>query len=104
MPFLSKLSRGDVTINASTLFPSDIVHKYYQTSSKRRCELGNFDDTLEGLWNSLPNFIEGDNSTLVVRDGSGSMDTTVGNTNVTALEVSTALAILFFGASYRSFL
>lgn len=93
--FLSKLSRGDVTINASTLFPSDIVHKYYQASSKRRCELGNFDDTLEGLWNSLPNFIEGDNSTLVVRDGSGSMDTTVGNTNVTALEVSTALAIYF---------
>ena len=79
----------------STLFPSDIVHKYYQASSKRRCELGNFDDTLEGLWNSLPNFIEGDNSTLVVRDGSGSMDTTVGNTNVTALEVSTALAIYF---------
>ena len=93
--FLSKLSRGDVTINASTLFPSDIVHKYYQASSKRRCDLGNFDDTLEGLWNSLPNFIEGDNSTLVVRDGSGSMDTTVGNTNVTALEVSTALAIYF---------
>ena len=93
--FLSKLSRGDVTINASTLFPSDILHKYYQASSKRRCELGNFDDTLEGLWNSLPNFIEGDNSTLVVRDGSGSMDTTVGNTNVTALEVSTALAIYF---------
>lgn len=93
--FLSKLSRGDVTINASTLFPSDIVHKYYQASSKRKCELGNFDATLEGLWNSLPNFIEGDNSTLVVRDGSGSMDTTVGNTNVTALEVSTALAIYF---------
>lgn len=95
--FLSKLSRGEVTINASTLFPSDIVHKYYQVSSKRRwrCELGDFDETLEGLWNSLPNYVEGDNSTLVVRDGSGSMDTPIGSTSVTALDVSTALAIYF---------
>lgn len=95
--FLSKLSRGEVPINASTLFPSDIVYKYYQNSSRWRWrkELGEFDETLEGLWNSLPNYVVGDGSTLVVRDGSGSMETTIGNTSVTALDVSTALAIYF---------
>ena len=93
--FLSKLSRGEVTINASTLFPSDIVHKYYQASSSWINELSDFDETLEGLWNSLPNYVEGDSLTLVVRDGSGSMETTIGNTSVTALDVSTALAIYF---------
>ena len=51
--FLSKLSRGEVPINASTLFPSDIVHKYYQNSSRWRWrkELGGFDETIEGVWN-----------------------------------------------------
>lgn len=86
-----------MTINAGTLFPSDIVHKYYQANSmwRWRFELGDYDESLEGLWNALPDYVVGDSSTIVVRDGSGSMTTTIGNTSVSALDVATALAIYF---------
>ena len=43
----------------------------------------------------MPDYVGQDSSTLVVRDGSGSMQTEVGNTSATALNVSTALAIYF---------
>lgn len=94
--FLDKLSCGERKINADTLFPSDIVRKYYDTHYRwNRGRLEEKNDTLEGLWNALPNYVQGDSSTLVVRDGSGSMETCIGRTIVTALDVSTALAIYF---------
>lgn len=95
--FLSKLSSGEEKINASTLFPSDIVHKYYGASVRYswRAKLSDSNETLEGLWAALTDYVGQDSSTLVVRDGSGSMQTKVGNTSVTALNVSTALAIYF---------
>lgn len=95
--FLSKLSTGEEKINASKLFPSDIVHKYYGASERYswRAKLRDSNETLEGLWAALPDYVGQDSSTLVVRDGSGSMQTKIGNTSVTALNVSTALAIYF---------
>lgn len=95
--FLSRLSRGEATINAGTLFPSDIVHKYYQSEHGWRWDrdLKSYDETLESLWNALSNYVSEDSSTLVVRDGSGSMETTIGGTGVTALNVATALSIYF---------
>lgn len=93
--FLSKLIRGEVKINADTLFPSDIVNKYFCYENIWRITLDEKNDTLEGLWKALPDYVEGDSSTLVVRDGSGSMQTTIGDSRVTALDVSTALAIYF---------
>ena len=97
--FLGKLTRGEVKINADTLFPSDIVAKYYKENNSfyryGKDELKERDDTLEGLWNSLPDYVNGDGSTLVVRDGSGSMTVKIGNTNISALNVATALSIYF---------
>ena len=95
--FLDKLTRGEAKINADTLFPSDIVAKYYQPSRFEwgYGKLAEKDETLEGLWKALPDYVNGDAFTLVVRDGSGSMQASVGNTKVTALNVSTALAIYF---------
>lgn len=58
-------------------------------------KLAEKDETLEGLWKALPDYVKGDAFTLVVRDGSGSMQVNVGNTKVTALNVSTALASYF---------
>lgn len=89
--FLEKLVRGETTINADTLFPGDIVAKYICGGIKLKGK----EDTLEELWKALPNYVHDDSFTLVVRDGSGSMCSSVGNTNVTALDVSTALAIYF---------
>lgn len=93
--FLSKLIRGEVKINADTLFPSDIVNKYFRYENRWRSILDEKNDTLEGLWKALPDYVGDASSTLVVRDGSGSMQTTIGGTRVTALDVSTALAIYF---------
>lgn len=93
--FLEKLTSGDEKINADTLFPSDLVNKYYKSDNSWRKNLASKNETLEGLWKSLPNYVQNDSSTLVVRDGSGSMDIYIGGTNVTALDVSTALSIYF---------
>ena len=94
--YLDSLVKGETKINSSTVFPHDIVHKYirYGSYSWRPAPLDK-DITLEEMWKSLPNYVQGNSNTLVVRDGSGSMSCKVGNTEISALEVSTALAIYF---------
>ena len=94
--FLNKLNCGEIKINADTLFPSDIVNKYHnKTGAWGKASLQEKDDTLEGLWKALPNYVKEDSLTLVVRDGSGSMTCDIRNTDATPLDVSTALAIYF---------
>ena len=95
--YLGKLEKGEAKINAGTLYPHDIVHKYMSGggwySSSR---LKSYDATLEGLWKALPDTVKGAENTIVVADGSGSMTCNVGgNTSVTALDVANALAIYF---------
>lgn len=93
--YLGKLEKGEAKINAGTLFPHDIVHKYNTYS---------VDATLEGLWKSLPDTVKGCGNTIVVADGSGSMTCRVGNnTNVTALDVANSLAIYFAERSSGEF-
>lgn len=102
--FLASLEKGEVKINASTLYPHDIVHKYMENYSPYgRRNSGPADPAIEGLWKSLPDFVKGDGSTLVVADGSGSMTTTVGNTRVSALTVANALAIYFAERAHGEF-
>lgn len=93
--FIEKVNNGEEKINAGVLYPHDIVSKYMVNSgwnSRIRKEL---DETLEALWKNLPNTVKGDEMTLVVADGSGSMESTIGGTSVTALDVANALAIYF---------
>ena len=91
--YLGKLEKGETKINASTLFPHDIIHKYtnggyYNVKAK--------DATIEALWKALPDTVNGCGNTIVVADGSGSMTCTVdNNSRVTALDVANALAIYF---------
>lgn len=90
--FLSQVEKGEKKIHASKLYPYDIVHKYMNTQSwisRVRAK----DETLENLWKALPS--KEIANTLVVADGSGSMTCTIGNTNVTALDVANSLAIYF---------
>ena len=92
--YLGALEKGEAKINAGTLFPHDIVHKY--TSGSYYYRLGNYDAALEGMWKALPDTVKGNGNTLVVADGSGSMTCNVGGkTSVTALDVANALAIYF---------
>ena len=93
--YLSKLEKGETKINAGTLFPHDIVHKYSGTTGWS-CSVGKYDATIESLWKALPDTVNECGNTIVVADGSGSMCCNIGgNTCVTALEVANALAIYF---------
>ncbi|MBQ0111685.1 MAG: DUF2828 family protein [Bacteroidales bacterium] len=63
--FIGKAEKGEVKINASTLFPYDIVEKIlYKRESSR---------VLETQWNALPNYVEEGTNALVMADVSGSM-------------------------------
>lgn len=90
--YLGKLEKGETKINASTLFPHDIVNKYTQGSHV----YGPKDATIEALWKALPDTVQGCGNTIVVADGSGSMRTKVDpKSTVSALDVANALAIYF---------
>lgn len=91
--YLEELEKGEVKINSSTAFPHDIVNKYM--SDKWDETLRRKDLTLEAMWKALPDYVNGNCNTLVVRDGSGSMTTKVGKTSISCLQVATALSIYF---------
>ena len=89
--FLADVRSGASKINAGVLYPYDIVHAY---RLKYDWEI---DETLEAQWKALPNMVPANQSTLVVVDGSGSMYDSVGNSNVTCLDVAYSLGIYFAG-------
>lgn len=93
--FLESLKKGDSKINAGVLFPHDIVHKYSTERYGWRTYLSDFDETLEEMWKALPDYVDGDGSTICVADGSGSMTSKIGYTNISCLDVANALAIYF---------
>ena len=68
--YIASLNKGEAKINASTLFPYDLVHQYMAG----RYNAGrNTDAIIEAQWKALPNYIEGENNILVMADVSGSM-------------------------------
>ena len=93
--FLSALERGEATINAGVLFPHDIVRGYTKTSVWYSMNLLPYDVAIEEMWKALPDYVEGENSTICVADGSGSMTCHIGKTDISAIEVANALAIYF---------
>lgn len=90
--YLESLQKGETKINVGVLFPHDIVHKYCNLNYWR-INIKNYDTALEEMWKALPDYVNGAGNTICVADGSGSMYTRVGGTNVMAIEVANALAI-----------
>lgn len=96
--YLENLKNGNenTKINAKVLMPHEIVHNYTSPLYDGwHLRIKSYDETLEQLWNSLPDYVDGEGFSMFVRDGSGSMTDRIGNTNTTCLDVSTALAIYF---------
>lgn len=81
--FINKAVTGEVKINASTLFPYDIVEKYLYHNEKGK--------VLEAQWKALPNYIEKDANVIVMADTSDSMTWNGGRPLATAI----GLAIYF---------
>lgn len=76
--FLQKVNTGEAKINASVLYPQDLVHAYFDAGVstmdlRRRNIISN--PTIEAQWKALPDFVPEING-LVVCDTSGSMDGT----------------------------
>lgn len=92
--FLSKLERGETKINASVLYPHDIVHKYTSYNGWSYI-LNKYDAAIEAMWKALPDMVQGNGNTIVVADGSGSMTVNIGGGGVSALDVANSLAIYF---------
>jgi hypothetical protein len=82
--FLAALKTGTAKINASTLYPYDLVRKYmnFWGSTKE------VDDTVEAQWKALPNFVTDNKNFLIMADVSGSM-------TGLPMETSVGLAIYF---------
>lgn len=65
--YLNAVEKGEAKINASTLYPYDIVEQYLYKGARN-------DKTIDLQWEALPNYMEGKEfNGLVVADVSGSM-------------------------------
>jgi hypothetical protein len=63
--FINKAEKGEVKINASTLFPYDIVEKFMYGNESSK--------VLEAQWKALPDYVEKGTNALIMADVSGSM-------------------------------
>lgn len=91
--YLESLKKGETKINANAMFLHDIVHSYMDYDYFSANDgVKEYDETLEQLWKAQEK-CEGFRDTVVVRDGSGSMTTAIGNSNITALEVADAITL-----------
>lgn len=86
--FLEAVNRGEKKINSSVVYPYEIVCRYGFNPLKTR-------DDLEAMWKSLPDTVKGDNNTLVVCDGSGSMYCTKVDGFAHCSDVANSLAVYF---------
>lgn len=82
--YLESVSKGESKLNMKVASPVDVVSRYGSWRVKK------YDQTLELAWKNLKDVMVED--TLVVADGSGSMNVSVGG-RTSALDVANALAI-----------
>jgi len=75
--FLNKVKNGEVKINASAIYPFDILRSAINDPENI--------DTYESQWNALPNYCEDASQSIVICDTSGSME---GNPILVALSLS----------------
>ena len=64
--YKDSLVKGEAKVNASTLYPYDIVKKYFRNYR-------HLDQIDESQWEALPNFVNGDYEVVCLADVSGSM-------------------------------
>lgn len=82
--FINKVATGEEKINASTLYPYNIIEGYGLNTWGRShiSTYKNFDMVLEEQWKALPNYVTGENNILIMADTSGSMEGRPLNTSV----------------------
>ncbi len=71
--FLGRVNAGEEKINASTLYPYDLIERYVDKNSWRNFWAEQSDNTVEALWKNLPNYVTPGTNAVVIADTSGSM-------------------------------
>ena len=71
--YLNAVTRGDAKVNASTLYPYDILGQLGLSITSSHFSFYHYDALLEEQWKSLPNYVTGEHNILVMADTSGSM-------------------------------
>lgn len=77
--YLKSVSKGEVKINAATLFPYDLVEKYMGYHGANSMRVGdtyvdkNENAVVEAQWKALPNYLTKPVNAVVMADVSGSM-------------------------------
>ena len=73
--YIESVSKGESKINASTLFPYDIIEKMQLRTgwNGNYLAVNHYDKVFEEQWKAFPNYIEGENNVLVMADTSASM-------------------------------
>lgn len=79
--YIEDLNDGKTKVNASTLYPYDLIRNYMGWNSQNNL-------VAEQQWKALPNYISGENNIIVMADVSGSM-------SGRPMETSIGLAIYF---------
>lgn len=88
--YIQAVLRGEKKMNASVLNPIEVLHEY----AKGCYGKVSYNEDLEALWSLIPNKTSGNCNTLVIRDGSGSMMSAIGQgSSATMLEAATSMAI-----------
>ncbi len=72
--FLNKVETGEEKINASTLFPYDLVEAYWNSRWGWSFRDIHEDRTIEAQWKALPSYVESGTNAIVIADTSGSME------------------------------
>ena len=93
--FINRVIKGEVKINAKTLYPHEIL-------SKVRLKK---DTTADAMWANIPNFVEEGASVLPMIDSSGSMtwDPISKGSSVYPIDVAIGLGSILIGKTIWSF-
>lgn len=86
--YLDNVAAGKEKINASVLFPYNIIEKFHVCENYIDAHANVDVKALDAQWKALPNYVEGENNYLVMADFSGSM-------NGRPMDTSLGLAIYF---------
>lgn len=89
--FLEKVQSGEEKINTGTLYPYDVLSKAFVYDEWCGTRLGEYDSTIQTLWDSLPDYVNGQYNALVIADTSGSMTCS----NCRPMYTALSLAIYF---------
>ena len=71
--YISKLSNGEAKINASTLYPYDLIEKYLRSGLWSFVMSDQMDPVVEAQWKALPDYVGEEVNAIVMADTSGSM-------------------------------